>query len=136
MKPYSVFSILLLVVTLALVTVGVLAYREMDALRYELDSARTSLEIANTELTIARQETLVAKNEIRLLKNQLSMVPTEDFNPASFYQGSYTMCRSIAEGMFGVPTDQSIYDCNGMVATAREYVMHTDEYWNVGYMGE
>lgn len=50
-----------------------------------------------------------------------------------FYRGAYAACRTFAEGLFAVPSEIAILQCNEMARQARNYGLAENDLWNSGY---
>lgn len=117
---HPVFIILLTVALAAAISLGLIAYGEIDTLRYENEGYRLTLINTSEERDLLKLENAFLKESAQ-------------GDPEAYYRGAYAVCRTIAEGLFGVPAQESMPQCNDMVIQGKEFGLQTDKYWNSGY---
>ena len=120
MRTSLSFISLWIISILGVVFVGIMGYVQLDTLRYENEGYRLTLINTMDELQVVKLENAALKESAQ-------------GDPEAYYRGAYATCRTIAEGLFGVPAQESMPQCNDMVVRGKEFGLETDKYWNSGY---
>jgi hypothetical protein len=104
----------------AVLILTVLLWREISLSRAQVSTLAAQSDALAAELIRAESALLVAESG-------------GGDAVSAYYAGAFSTCRTFAEGLFGVPASEAVPQCNDMVVQARDFSLHTNEYWNTGY---